>query len=103
MAMSDNTILRLVDMSRAAIESDDMVELRRVELLLRMKCSQAGVSWLAFLAKYVFSVEKQQAIGIVDVASCCPYCEKELGSSSAMKAHLGRKHADKKSEWSGKY
>jgi hypothetical protein len=33
----------------------------------------------------------------------CPYCPKVSPNNAGMRAHLGKSHQDKKSDWTGKY
>jgi hypothetical protein len=122
--MSDSTRLRLIDRLLNALELDDINQIEAAERLLQLKCFEARIRPVHFLLYEVVpvitappqpsrSVEPPMGRGYLPdldaenlsyvAASHCPFCGKVVNGSVGLKAHFGRKHKDRQSEWSGKY
>ena len=108
MPMSENTRLTLIDATNKALKSRNVDELHAMQHLLQIKCYQGNVSWLAFIVDEVLPASKRNVPNMKaenehhfgQRPATCPYCEREFRNSTGLKAHLGRKHPDKKHEWS---
>lgn len=99
----------LIDAIGAALSTREPNQIDSAQRLLRMKCHQHKVSWLVFLFEEALPVIKPQTTAMAPgsflqldrMSYKCPYCSnKVFGSEMGLKAHLGRKHHDKKSDWS---
>jgi hypothetical protein len=99
--MTTNTRTTLIDGVEEALKSRELKKIYAIQDLLKIKCHQSSIPWLTFLVDEVLPyMDKRSTISI---KKQCPYCERgEFSNETALKAHLGRKHQDKKSEWSQK-
>lgn len=97
----------LIDGVDAALKSRKPEAIFAIQDLLKIKCNQHNMSWLTFLvdeALPAINLSPKESIMInLDNSELlkCPYCSnREFKSIMGLNSHLGKKHHDKKANWS---
>jgi hypothetical protein len=102
--MTDFAKVTLNEAVHKAVTTKGEHDVRKAESLLRTLCARHKKSWLMYIFDDVLptmEIATKQVVELKEIV--CPYCEKPVKNIVGLKAHLGVKHKEFKSEWSLKY
>ncbi len=94
--MNNGTEQFIIEDAIEAINSGDYQKILAEQNTLRAICHQQGESWLLFVINEIVPVLNQRQAE----SNTCKYCNTPFNNNYGLLAHLGKKHAEMKSEWS---
>lgn len=86
---------KLIDDTVNAIKSENPEQIKSVQHILKTICHRQKESWLLFIIN-----EVAPALNPKYADFDCEYCEQKFYNTQGLMSHLGKRHFDKKSEWS---